>query len=103
MDRDRLKRYLENGLSLEQIGALVDRHPSTVSYWLKRYGLVPNGRARHAPRGGLSREALAPLVAQGSTLQEIADRLEHVRDREQWARPLSPVPHGAGRQVAPAG
>lgn len=35
-----LQRYLEDGLSLEQIGGLVNRHASTVGYWLKKHGLV---------------------------------------------------------------
>jgi hypothetical protein len=34
-----------------------------------------NGTAKYAPRGGLTREQLAPLVASGATLQQIADEL----------------------------
>ena len=76
MDRLRLKLWLDEGLSLEQIGALIDRHPSTVAYWCKRHGLSPNGRAKHSPRGELAREQLAVLVEEGATLQEIADRFD---------------------------
>ena len=36
MDRDLLERYLNEGLSLSEIGALVNRDPSTVGYWVKR-------------------------------------------------------------------
>ncbi len=53
MNRDLLKAYLSEGLSLEQISVLVNRDPSTVGYWVKEHGLVPNGREKHAPRGAL--------------------------------------------------
>jgi transposase len=76
MDRDQLKRYLDEGLSLPQIGALVGRDPSTVGYWVQKYGLVANGRDRYAPRGGLSREQLEPLVSRGMTLEMIARELD---------------------------
>jgi hypothetical protein len=50
VDRDRLKVYLEQGLSLIQIGALENRDPSTVGYWVRKHGLEANGRdrTRHA-------------------------------------------------------
>jgi transposase len=73
MDRDVLKRHLDEGLSRPQIGALLDRDPSTVGYWVRKHGLVANGRAKYAPRGGLSRELLEQLAADGATLQEMAD------------------------------
>ncbi len=74
MDRDHLMQLLAEGLSLEQIGGIVGRHPSTVSYWLVRHGLRANGSAKHAPRGGVPREELATLVDQGNTLAVIARR-----------------------------
>ena len=55
MDRAQLKAWLEEGLSLPQIGALSGRDPSTVHYWVQKHGLIANGRAKYAPRGGLSR------------------------------------------------
>ena len=68
--------YLEQGLSLEKIGVLVDRDPSTVSYWLKKHGLQAVGHERHSPKGSnVSREELRSLVAQGLVLREIADQL----------------------------
>ncbi len=75
MERDLLQRYLSQGLSLEQIGALVNRDPRTVGYWVKRHGLVANGRDKHAPRGGLTRDQLGPLLASGMTLRAISDAL----------------------------
>lgn len=76
MERDQLKRWLDDGLSLEQIGAAVGRHPTTVAYWLRKHGLVANGREKHAPKGGLPREELATFVAGGETLAAIADALD---------------------------
>ena len=75
MERAQLKSWIDAGLSLETIAALVHRHPSTVGYWVKQHGLLANGRAKHAPKGGLSREALAPLLDQGETLRGIAAKL----------------------------
>jgi transposase len=72
MDRDLLEGLLSQGLSLEQIAILVNRHPSTVGYWVRKHGLVANGRRTHSPKGGLTREELEPLVRSGRTLREIA-------------------------------
>ena len=76
MDRELLAGWLEQGLSLSEIGALTDRNPSTVGYWVNKHGLVANGKATYAPRGGLTREQLVPLVERGATLQEMADELD---------------------------
>jgi transposase len=72
MERDRLVGFLADGLSLDQIGAIVGRHPSTVAYWLKKYGLVANGHEKHSPKGGLPRDELGALVDAGETLEAIA-------------------------------
>jgi transposase len=76
MDRDQLKQWLDEGLSLPQIGELAGRHPSTVGYWVRKHGLVANGKAKYAPRGGLTRAQLEPLVQRGATLQEMAESLD---------------------------
>ncbi len=75
MDRALLEYYLDQGLSLPQIGVLVGRDPSTVGYWVQKHGLVANGRDRYAPRGGLTRGQLEPLVEQRLSQREIAGRL----------------------------
>jgi 5-methylcytosine-specific restriction endonuclease McrA len=75
MDRGMLERYLKQGLSLPQIGALVNRDPSTVGYWVKKHGLVANGSVKYAPRGGLAREQLEPLVEKWLSLEAIAKTL----------------------------
>ena len=76
MERGELERYLDRGLSLAQIGELVGRDPTTVSYWLRKYGLKPANQGRHGARGGLAREQLEPLVSQGSSLRATASELE---------------------------
>jgi transposase-like protein len=38
MDASALEQYLRQGLSLEKIGELTGRHPSTVGYWVKQHG-----------------------------------------------------------------
>jgi hypothetical protein len=72
VDRDRLQGYLERGLSLNQIGELEKRHPSTVGYWVRKHGLTANGRDKYSPQGGLNRGQLEALVKAGATLDEIA-------------------------------
>jgi len=72
MEREELERLVVEGASLEEMGRRVGRHPSTVSYWLRKHGLRPVQRERHAARGSLSRETLAELVAGDLTVREIA-------------------------------
>jgi transposase len=74
MDREQLKAWLDEGLSLEAIGKLVGRHPSTVSYWLRKHGLVANGHDKHAARGPLDFAALEAAAAEGLTLRQMASR-----------------------------
>src|SRR3712207_933367 len=76
MERDQLEMWLQEGLSLEQIGQRVHRHPSTVSYWVKKHGLEAAHGPRHAARGPIARETLAVLVAEHLTVREIASRLD---------------------------
>jgi hypothetical protein len=76
MDRDLLERYLAEGLSLPQIGVLTSRDPSTVGYWVQKYGLVANGKAKYAPKGRLTRAQLEPLVDSGATLEQMAKSLD---------------------------
>jgi excisionase family DNA binding protein len=75
MDAEILESYLRRGLSLRAIGQLTGRDPTTVGYWVKRHGLAAVHRDRHAPKGGIERERLTALVAEGLTTREIALRL----------------------------
>ncbi len=54
MEREWLRQRLDEGLSLEEIGRLTARHPSTVGYWLRHHGLVAAGSARYSARGPLA-------------------------------------------------
>jgi transposase len=75
MDKDVLEQLLARGHSLEEIGRRVGRHPSTVGYWVKKHGLSAAHAARHAARGGLSRERLEELVESGGTHRSVAAEL----------------------------
>ena len=75
MDRDALQLLLAQGVSVEQIGRRFGRHPSTVSYWMRKHGLEAPNRAKHAAKGGIERERLVELVGRGMTIAEIADEV----------------------------
>jgi transposase len=72
MERAFLEEQLTAGRSLEQIGAAVGKHPSTVGYWLKKHGLEAAHRAKFSARGGIERPRLAALVDRGLTTRAIA-------------------------------
>lgn len=72
MRKEELEGYLAEGLSLEQIGRRVGRHPSTISFHLKKHGLKPVNQQRHRQRGALPEKELRELHARGASLKEIA-------------------------------
>jgi transposase len=76
MDRDSLELLLQQGWSVARIAQRFERHPSTVEYWLRKHGLEAVGRDRHSGRGGLERERLEALVAEGLSVRGIATRTE---------------------------
>lgn len=76
MNKRFLEECLAQGMSLEAIGALTGRHPSTVGYWVKKHGLEANGRRAFAPKGPIPREELEALVEEGLSLRQIAARLD---------------------------
>ena len=59
-------------MSLPEIGKLVGRDPSTVGYWVSRYGLVANGRDRYSGKGPLERRALEQLLLERQSVAAIA-------------------------------
>ena len=81
MRREELEQFLEAGLSLDAIGREFDRHPSTVSYWLRKYGLVPNGSAKYGLKSALDRSELRALVESGLSVLEIAEHLNTTPSR----------------------
>lgn len=76
MEKELLEECLGEGLSLEAIGKRVGKHESTVSYWLKKHGLVAAEAEKHAAKGGVSKEEMERLLAAGLSLREIAHRLD---------------------------
>lgn len=75
MQRRFLEECLADGMSLEAIGETVGKHPSTVSYWLKKHGLKAAGQARHAPKGNVDVDRLQALLDEGKSIRHIADEL----------------------------
>lgn len=88
MRSEDLARFLDQGLSTEQIGKQVGLHASTVGYWVEKHGLEAVHRDRHLPRGGLDRDELEKLVNEGLTQREIAAAVE---------RSIGTVRHWLGR------
>jgi len=75
VEKSFLEDCLAQGFSLETIGDLAGKHPSTVSYWLKKHGLEASGAGRHAPKGGVDQVRVRALVAEGKSIREIAQEL----------------------------
>lgn len=76
MDRDSLTTLLARGVSVEKIAQRFGKHPSTVSYWMAKYGLEAPNRDKHAAKGGIARERLEQFIAAGLTIAEIAAEVD---------------------------
>jgi transposase-like protein len=76
MDEVSLESMLASGLSVEKIARRFGKDPSTVSYWMAKYGLKAPNREKHAAKGGIPRERLEGLVAAGMSIAEIAGEVE---------------------------
>jgi transposase len=76
MDRLSLESFLNEGLSLAEIGKRLGRHESTVAYWAHKHGLQAANMQKHAARGRLTREDLLVLVETGLSIAEIAVNLD---------------------------
>lgn len=108
MEKQFLEACLAKDMSLEAVGRDAGKHPSTVSYWLKKHGLTAAGNSRHAPKEGLGREQLALLVEEGLTLREIAEQMNRgVGTVRYWmsryglrtARRRRPMPAGRPKRA----
>jgi transposase len=75
MDQESLELLLQQGLSIERVAKRFGKDPSTISYWMKKYGLVSPYREKHAAKGGIERERLEALVEAGMTIAEIAEEV----------------------------
>jgi transposase len=76
VDKTFLEECLAEGLSLDAIGERVGKHESTVSYWLKKHGLLAGRGEKHSSRGGLEKETLEELLAADMSLREIASQVD---------------------------
>jgi transposase len=88
VNKEFLEECLAEGMPLEAIGKRAGKHESTVSYWLKKHGLVAAQAEKHSAKGGLAKEELERLLAAGLSLREIANHLD---------RSLATVRHWVGR------
>jgi transposase len=75
MDRASLAELLDRGVSVEQIAQRFGKHPSTVAYWMGRYGLVAPNREKYAAKGAIERERLEALVAAGASIATMGEVL----------------------------
>jgi transposase-like protein len=75
VDKEWLAAQLEAGRSIGAIAREIGRDPSTVSYWVKKFGLRSRHAEVHAARGAIDRETLARLVSHELSSREIAQEL----------------------------
>lgn len=95
MEKEFLEECLAEGMSLEAIGRRIDKHESTVSYWLKRHGLEAARAEKHSAKGAPSKEEMAGLLAAGLSQREIANRLDRsLATIRHWIKryELKPIP-----------
>jgi transposase len=76
MQKEFLEECLAEGMSLEAIGRQVGKHESTISHWLKKYGLEATKAEKHAAKGAVSKEELKRLLRLGMSLREIAKEMD---------------------------
>ena len=60
---------------MDAIARRVAKHPSTVAYWVRKYGLAAAHTERHAARGGIRLDTLAEYVGRGLSTREMAAEL----------------------------
>jgi transposase len=59
MEKESLELLLGQGLSVEKIAKRFGKDPSTVSFWIAKYGLEAVNREKHAAKGGIDQNRLA--------------------------------------------
>lgn len=101
MDKQSLEQLLDRGESIERIAKRFGKDPSTVSYWMKKYGLTSPYAEKHAARGGIERERLETLVGAGLSIAEIAAELARSKATvRHWLRRYQLRTAGGSRRVA---
>ena len=79
MERVVLESWIGDGLSLDEMGRRAGRHPSTVSYWMRKHGLAAVGAELHRARGRLDRDELERLIDAGLSVRGIATAVDRAR------------------------
>lgn len=102
MEKETLEFLLGQGLSVEKIAKRFGKEPSTISYWMGKYGLEAVNREKHAAKGGIEQDNLARLVAAGMTIAEIAAEVGLSKTAvRHWLRRYGlKTAHGRGRRPA---
>ena len=73
VEREWLAERLASGASIEAIAREIERHPSSVAYWVHKHGLTSSHAPRHAARGTIDRELLAEIVGCELSIRDMAD------------------------------
>jgi len=71
VDKSSIQLLLAQGESIERIAGRFGKDPSSISYWMKKYGLASPYAEKHAAKGGIERERLEALVDAGLSIAEI--------------------------------
>jgi transposase-like protein len=87
VDKESLQELLDQGVSIERIAKRFGKDPSTVSYWMKKFGLESPYKEKHAAKGGIERERLEALIKAGMTIAEIAEEVSRSKATvRHWLR-----------------
>jgi transposase len=104
MDENSLRLLVAQGVSVEQIGRRFGKNPSTVSYWMGRFGLQAVNREKYTAKGGLDRELLERLVDECMSIAEIAAAVERSKGTvRHWLRKYDLKTHSDRGAVTAAG
>ena len=104
MERGWLEGCLAAGISLDAIGERAGKHPSTISYWLKKHGLRAARGSTHSPKGPVDKHELLALIEEELSLREIAERLDRsVTVVRYWIRRYEIQRERCRRRVIPGG
>ena len=76
MEREWLEHRLSDGWSIGAIARATGRDPSTVGYWVNKYGLVSSHTRQRTARGGLDAALLRSLVERALSVREIAAQVD---------------------------
>jgi transposase len=98
MDKKELERYIEDGLTLREIGERTGKHLTTVGYWMKRYALRTVGSKKFAPkRSEITKGRLEELIEQGASLNDLSEVLRlSVSSIRHWLAKYDLKTHGQG-------